>query len=558
MWASLREFLRIPRELTGRNVRIAVVDGEFPKHPDICTNDRRTSCLVPGMSEPDASPEVFTAEPGPWKGGLHALCAAAAAGGSGAESGGLYTGAAPEADLFLVAMYSREPGWEGEKAHIKALEWVRANWRKYEIRGVLSSRKSQIGSGVLPWQTDRRRILCEELVADGLLVVSSSGNRPDETTAIAEAAAPSVLSVGGVTIPPDGDPDRAMMYHGCRGTTFEGKWVPEVLAPAQNVVLPRRNDEEIETHYYGNMDDLPARYARTNGTSFSGPALLGAAACVWQAHPDWSAGEMKSALISTSLRKSAWSGLRAGLVSVTGAVAEYTPEADHGSVMSPYRHWSTLRKISHEDRLNQIESDNSDDVREAILSFIGDDLPDRTSRAICKQKKHRVPHVRAAALCAIARGRRSLVNSAYALDALRDTSQVVRMAGVYLLTRRSDLWSECAECLADCFDDSSLDVRIESLVLARRMAYPDFAGEIAAGLEEDARTGRVANFAARRDALEAITGQRLPLCPPYVSGQPSQGDPLKVARVYLACRWMDWLSENREMQRTSFNRTLIR
>ena len=252
MWPSLRDFLQVPGELTGRNVRIAVVDGEFPNRPDISTNQRRMSYLVPGMSEPETRPQVFTAEPGPWKGGWHALCAAAAAGGSGAESGGFYTGVAPEADLFLVAMYSREPGWEGEKAHIKALEWVRANWRKYEIRGVLSARKSQVGSGVLPWQTDRRRILCEELAGEGLLVVSGSGNRPDETTAIAEASAPSVLSVGGVAIPPDGDPNRTRMYQGCRGTTFEGKWVPDILAPAENVVLPHRNDEEIETHYYRN------------------------------------------------------------------------------------------------------------------------------------------------------------------------------------------------------------------------------------------------------------------------------------------------------------------
>ena len=327
------------------------------------------SYLVPGMSEPETRPQVFTAEPGPWKGGWHALCAAAAAGGSGAESGGFYTGVAPEADLFLVAMYSREPGWEGEKAHIKALEWVRANWRKYEIRGVLSARKSQVGSGVLPWQTDRRRILCEELAGEGLLVVSGSGNRPDETTAIAEASAPSVLSVGGVAIPPDGDPNRTRMYQGCRGTTFEGKWVPDILAPAENVVLPHRNDEEIETHYYGKIDALPARYARTNGTSFSGPALLGAAACVWQAHPGWTASEMKSALISSSLKKLQWSDLRAGLVSVSDAVAGGPREVGRGHVKSTYQNWSLWRQKSVEHRLERLESDDADEVRDVILSL---------------------------------------------------------------------------------------------------------------------------------------------------------------------------------------------
>ena len=118
------------------------------------------------------------------------------------------------------------------------------------------------------------------------------------------------------------------------------------------------------------------------------------------------------------------------------------------------------------------------------------------------------------------------------------------MAGVYLLTQRSDLWSKCRECLAACFDDSSLDVRIESLHLARKMAFPDFVERIADGLEDDARMGRIANFAARRDALEAITGQQLPARPPFEFGQPSQGDARRVARVELALRWMDWLRVN--------------
>ena len=101
-------------------------------------------------------------------------------------------------------------------------------------------------------------------------MVSGSGNWPDETTGIAEPAAPSVFSVGGVAIPQDGDPYRARMYQGCRGTTFEGKWIPDILAPAENVVLPHRNDEEIANNFYANIDDIPFRYARIDGTSFSG------------------------------------------------------------------------------------------------------------------------------------------------------------------------------------------------------------------------------------------------------------------------------------------------
>ena len=543
MWPSLRDFLRVPGELTGKNVRIAVIDGEFPNHSDISTNERRTSYLVRGMSEPETSPEIFQSEPGPWSGGWHALCAAAAAGGSGAESQGIYKGVAPEADLFLVAKYSRDPGFENEKAHIKALEWVLHNWRKYEIRGVLSARKSRIGSGLFPWQTDPRRILCEELASEGVLVVSGSGNRPDETTGIAEAAAPSVLSVGGVAIPQDGDPYRARMFQGCRGTTFEEKWIPDILAPAENIVLPHRNDEEIENHFYAKIDDIPFRYARTCGTSFSGPALLGAAACLWQAHPGWTAREMKSALISSSMNRPGWSDLRAGLVSVSGAMANGVPDAAR-DVANPYQNWSLWRKSSLDHRLDGLKSNNPNEVRDIILSFVGDDLPHRAVSLICKQTKHPVDSVRAAALCALAGGPPFQVDSGYILRAFQDSSSIVRMAGVYLLRDHSDLWPECKASLSGLFNDTSLDVRIESLHLARRMAYPDFAERIVAGLEEDARMRRVANFAARRDALEAITGQQLPLKPPYVPGQPSQEDSLRVARVDLARRWEDWLSEN--------------
>ncbi len=544
MWPSLRDFLRIPGELTGKNVRIAVIDGEFPNHPDISTNERRTSYLVRGMSDPETHPEVFQAEPGPWSGGWHALCAAAAAGGSGAESQEIYKGVAPEADLFLVAKYSREPEYDLEKAHIKALEWVLHNWRKYEIRGVLSARKRRIGSGILPWQTDPRRILCEELASEGVLVVSGSGNWPDETTGIAEPAAPSVLSVGGVAIPQDGDPYRAKMYQGCRGTTFEGKWIPDILAPAENVVLPHRNDEEIANNFYAKIDDIPFRYARIDGTSFSGPALLGAAACLWQAHPSWTAREMKSALISSSLKRPEWSDLRAGLVSVSCAMANGVPDAVH-DVTDPYRNWSSWRKSSLDHRLDGLKSNNPDEVKDVILSFVGDDLPHQAVSLICKQTKHPVADVRAAALCALAGGPPSQVDSGYILRAFRDSSPIVRMAGVYLLRGRSDLWSECRVSFHNLFDDTSLDVRIEALYLAPKMAYPDFAEGIAAGLEEDARMGRVANFAARRDALEATTGQRLPRTrPPFVHGGTPHTDESRDARVDLARRWEDWLGEN--------------
>ncbi len=542
MWPTLRDFLSVPDELTGKGVRIAVVDGDFPSHPDITTNEQRTTYKVMVM-ESEPQPKVFEAELGPWKGGAHGLWAASAAAGSGAESQGLYRGIAPEADLFLVAEYfpgqSQDPERRYE-AHLKALEWVRDNWSKYEIRGVLSAEKLGIDSSLLPWQTDSTRILCEEIAAAGVLVMAGSGNTSDRTAGLTEPAAPSVLSVGGIAISPDGDLDRADMFLGSRGTTFEGKWIPEILAPAENIVLPYGTDEEIENHFYGKTDDLPRRYARNIGTSFSGPIVLGAAACVWQAHPSWTALKMKTALIASALKRPQWSDLRAGLVSVEGALAMEAAEHPPEPVTSPYQTWSAWRKSSVEYRMDRLSAGDSEQVKDVILSFVGDALPDAAVKPISKCLIHPEPEVRAATVCALA-SKTSDVNSDYIEEACRDVSPIVRSAAVYLLQNCPDLWSECSASLRTLFSDTSLDVRYVSLHLASRMAHPRFAEAIVSGLEGDARMDRIGLFAARRDTLEAITGHRLSLKYPDLHGVRYYSDALRDARMDLARRWEDWL-----------------
>ncbi len=540
MWPTLRDFLRVPGELTGKGVRIAVVDGDFPSHPDITSNERRTTWKVMVM-EPDPQPRVLAAEPGPWKGGAHGLWAAASAAGSGAESRGLYRGMAPEADLFLVAEYFPGQGEDPEgryAAHLKALEWVRDNWREHEIRAVLSARRCGVDSSLLPWQTEPVRILCEEIAAAGVLVMAGSGNTSDRTAGTTEAAAPSVLSVGGIAIPPEGDLDRAEMFPGSRGTTFEGKWIPEILAPAENVVLPHGTDEEVDSHFYGRIDDLPRGYARELGTSFSGPIALGAAACVWQAHPDWTSREMKTALIASSLKRPRWSDLRAGLVSVEGAAAMAGPQDPPAAF--PYQTWSAWRKHPVESRIDRLGSADSDQVKDIILSFLGDALPNEALKPIGECSTHLTPGVRAAALCALASEAPEVEPDRIA-EGIGDDSPIVRSAAVHLLQNCRALWSECGASLIPLFNDPSLDVRYVSVRLAERMAHPRFAEAIASGLEEDARHDRACHFGTRREALEAITGHRLPQNPSYVHGHPHYSGKLRHGRLDLAHRWEDWL-----------------
>lgn len=46
-------------------------------------------------------------------------------------------------------------------------------------------------------------------------------------------------------------------------------------------------------------DHLPPNYARQWGTSFAAPIVLGLAACLWQKYPNFTASQVKNALVSS-------------------------------------------------------------------------------------------------------------------------------------------------------------------------------------------------------------------------------------------------------------------
>ena len=249
--------------------------------------------------------------------------------------------------------------------------------------------------------------------------------------------------------------------------------------------------------------------------------------------------EMKTALVASSIKRPQWSDLRAGLVSVEGASAMEATEHPPEPVTSPYQTWSEWRKRSVEYRMDQLSAGDSDQVRDIILSFVDDPFPDAALQPISECLNHPKSEVRAAALCALA-SKTSEVNPDYIKEGFRDVAPIVRSAAVYLLQNCPALWSECSASLSVLFNDPSLDVRYVSFNLARRMAHPRFAEEIVSGLEEDARMGRISNFAARRDALEAITGHRLPERPPYyVHGQ------FGITRTSAAMREWIWRVDGR-------------
>ncbi|MCG9910221.1 MAG: S8 family serine peptidase [Flavobacteriales bacterium] len=110
----------------------------------------------------------------------------------------------------------------------------------------------------------------------GILVVNSAGNEGAGPWKYigAPADGDSVLSIGAV------NKDRKIAGFSSRGPTYDGRIKPNVCAVGEGTLVSNTS---------GNIN-------YSNGTSFSGPLIAGAAACLWQANPSKSNMEIYRAI----------------------------------------------------------------------------------------------------------------------------------------------------------------------------------------------------------------------------------------------------------------------
>ncbi|MFH1263449.1 MAG: S8 family serine peptidase [Pseudomonadota bacterium] len=122
----------------------------------------------------------------------------------------------------------------------------------------------------------------------GILVVNAVGNTGQNRTTgelvprslSSPADAFGVLAVGAV------DEYGNIAPFSSRGPTADGRIKPDVMAQGKNV--------------YGAISAGTDTYQTGEGTSFAAPLVAGAAALIWQAHPDWTVERLKEALRNTA------------------------------------------------------------------------------------------------------------------------------------------------------------------------------------------------------------------------------------------------------------------
>ena len=197
---------------------------------------------------------------------------------------GRLVGSAYDASYLLAKVEDADREYHGEEdLFVAGLEWLEAQGAQIVTSSVvIYDRYSQ---EQLDGRTSPMSIALGTAAENGMLCFEGVGNRghdDDPTTShlVPPADAFGVLSVGGV------DRRGRLAGFSSDGPTADGRVKPEILAPGNRV----------ETVH----PDSNTRLVATSGTSLATPLAAGAAALVWQAHPDWTAEQVRRALIETA------------------------------------------------------------------------------------------------------------------------------------------------------------------------------------------------------------------------------------------------------------------
>ena len=215
----------------GRGVTIAFLDSGFYPHPDLT---RPVNRILRYVDATTVEFEEKTSFKRPHITSWHGLMTSSLAAGNGFMSQQHYPGIATQANLVLVKTGSRRSRRITERDIQRALNWVLAHHKRFDIRVVnISLGGDRPSTGPLS-ALDRK---VEEIVAEGLVVVAAAGNG-GERRIVPPASAPSAITVGGLDDQNSLDPRFRRMYRSNYGRGAHGASKPDLIAPAIWLAAP--------------------------------------------------------------------------------------------------------------------------------------------------------------------------------------------------------------------------------------------------------------------------------------------------------------------------------
>jgi serine protease AprX len=206
------------------------------------------------------------------------------------------TGAAPAAKLVSLDVMD-DKGMAKTSDVIAAADWILANKAKYGIRVANFSLHSSVANSFMYDPLDKA---VEKLWFNNVVVVAAAGNygTPDGPSGVPFAPGndPFVITVGasdtGKFLSTSDDVAAPWSAY---GYTLDGFAKPDLAAPGRYMVGP----VPVTSTLYAERPDhvVEPGYMELSGTSFSAPIVSGISALILGRHPEYTADQVKGALM---------------------------------------------------------------------------------------------------------------------------------------------------------------------------------------------------------------------------------------------------------------------
>lgn len=272
---------------TGTGVKVAVLDsGVDATHPDLAGRIAERKNFT---SEPDTDLIGH---------GTHVASTVASVDGE-------YRGVAPDASLLIGKVVTKD-GRGDMSALLAAMEWASSERHAKVVNMSLGLHDTP---GIDPIEEAVNRLTAQ----NGTLFVVAAGNagKNGAQSVASPSTADTALSVGAV------DRDGVVADFSGQGPRSGDYAIkPDITAPGVGIVAARSKDGALGA-------PGESRMAGT-GTSMSSPHAAGAAALLFQQHPDWTPAQVKAALMASAKPGAGASAHRqgAGLIDLTRAITQ--------------------------------------------------------------------------------------------------------------------------------------------------------------------------------------------------------------------------------------------
>ena len=304
VWKQVINLPKTNNQYTGAGVTVALVDTGVVPVPDLASRIVHALDLT---GEADGLDRYG-----------HGTHMAGIIAGTGAASGGTYSGVAPGANLVSIKVAGLD-GSTDASVVMAGLQWAVTHRAQYNIKVLNLSFGTD---GTQSYSIDPLDYAVEQAWRAGIFVVVSAGNRGSAPGTINKPGDdPFVMTVGAADLDnTTNSSDDTVAPFSSEGPTQDSLAKPDVVAPGVTIVSTRDPGSYVDVNHPAAV--VAGSYFKGTGTSQAAAVVSGIAALMYQANPNLSPDVVKAELVHTTTT-SPWTGQPgsgSGLVDAWGAV----------------------------------------------------------------------------------------------------------------------------------------------------------------------------------------------------------------------------------------------